>query len=107
VDASQGVETQTVANTFLAASHNLTILLVINKIDLPAAQADFVKEQIENVLAIPAANALMTSAKSGIGVADVLARGAADPTAQSQSRQSVSSLRCLIRGPTSIAARRC
>ena len=72
VDASQGVEAQTVANTFLAASHNLTILPVINKIDLPAAQPDFVKEQIENVLAIPAGDALMISAKSGIGVEDVL-----------------------------------
>jgi GTP-binding protein LepA len=72
VDASQGVEAQTVANTFLAAGHNLTILPVINKIDLPAAQPDFVKEQIENVLAIPAADALMISAKSGIGVEEVL-----------------------------------
>src|ERR1700740_3494840 len=71
-DASQGVEAQTVANTFLAAGHNLTILPVINKIDLPAAQPDFVKEQIENVLAIPAADSLMISAKSGIGVEDVL-----------------------------------
>jgi len=72
VDASQGVEAQTVANTFLAAGHNLTILSVINKIDLPAAQPDFVKEQIENVLAIPAHDALMISAKSGLGVEDVL-----------------------------------
>jgi GTP-binding protein LepA len=72
VDASQGVEAQTVANTFLAASHNLTILPVINKIDLPAAQPDFVKEQIENVLTIPAQDALLISAKSGIGVEDVL-----------------------------------
>jgi GTP-binding protein LepA len=72
VDASQGVEAQTVANTFLAAGHNLTILPVINKIDLPAAQPDFVKEQIETVLAIPADDALMISAKSGIGVEDVL-----------------------------------
>jgi GTP-binding protein LepA len=72
VDASQGVEAQTVANTFLAAGNNLTILPVINKIDLPAAQPDFVKEQIENVLAIPAGDALMISAKSGIGVEDVL-----------------------------------
>jgi GTP-binding protein LepA len=72
VDASQGVEAQTVANTFLAAGHNLTILPLINKIDLPAAQPDFVKEQIENVLAIPASDALMISAKSGLGVDDVL-----------------------------------
>jgi GTP-binding protein LepA len=72
VDASQGVEAQTVANTFLAAGHNLTILPVINKIDLPAAQPDFVKEQVENVLAIPADDALLISAKSGIGVEEVL-----------------------------------
>ncbi len=72
VDASQGVEAQTVANTFLAAGNNLTILPVINKIDLPAAQTDFVKEQIETVLAIPAGDALLISAKSGLGVEDVL-----------------------------------
>ncbi|HEX2665041.1 MAG TPA: translation elongation factor 4 [Candidatus Acidoferrum sp.] len=72
VDASQGVEAQTVANTFLAAGHNLTIIPVINKIDLPAAQPDKVKEQIESVLAIPADDALPISAKSGLGVEDVL-----------------------------------
>src|SRR5271154_598846 len=72
VDASQGVEAQTVANTFLAAAQNLTIIPVINKIDLPAAQPDFVKEQIETVLAIPANDALPISAKSGMGVEDVL-----------------------------------
>ena len=72
VDASQGVEAQTVANTFLAAGSNLTILPVINKIDLPAAQTEFVKEQIESVLAIPADDALLISAKSGLGVDDVL-----------------------------------
>jgi GTP-binding protein LepA len=72
VDASQGVEAQTVANTFLAAAHNLTIIPVINKIDLPAAQPEQVKEQIENVLAIPAGDALPISAKSGQGVAEVL-----------------------------------
>src|SRR4030081_3877023 len=72
VDASQGVEAQTVANAFLAASHNLTILPLINKIDLPAAQPDFVKEQIESVLAIPADDALLISAKSGLGVEEVL-----------------------------------
>jgi len=72
VDASQGVEAQTVANTFLASSHNLTIIPVINKIDLPAAQPDFAREQIETVLAIPAEDALLISAKSGLGVEDVL-----------------------------------
>jgi len=72
VDASQGVEAQTVANAFLAGQHNLTIIPVINKIDLPAAQLEQVKEQIENVLAIPAGDALAISAKSGLGVEEVL-----------------------------------
>jgi GTP-binding protein LepA len=72
VDASQGVEAQTVANTFLATRHNLTIVPVINKIDLPAAQTEYVKEQIESVLAIPADDALPISAKSGLGVPEVL-----------------------------------
>jgi GTP-binding protein LepA len=72
VDASQGVEAQTVANTFLAAASNLQIIPVINKIDLPAAQPEYVKEQIENVLAIPATDALLISAKSGLGVEEVL-----------------------------------
>ena len=89
VDASQGVEAQTVANTFLAAGNNLTIVPVINKIDLPAAQTDFVKEQIESVLAIPAADALLISAKSGLGVEDVLeAIVAPHPAAQRQRRKS-------------------
>src|ERR1700686_1470403 len=72
VAASQGVEAQTVANTFLAAQHNLTIVPVINKIDLPAAQIEETKEQLESVLAIPGAAALFISAKSGIGVDSVL-----------------------------------
>ena len=72
VDASQGVEAQTVANAFLAAQHNLTIIPVINKIDLPAAHPEEVKEQMESVLAIPAADALAISAKSGLGVEKVL-----------------------------------
>src|SRR5438309_6087218 len=72
VDASQGLQAQTVSNTFLAAGHNLAIIPVINKIDLPAAQPDFAKEQIESVLAIPAEDALLISAKSGLGVEEVL-----------------------------------
>src|SRR5215470_4383410 len=72
VDASQGVEAQTVANAFLASRHNLEIIPVINKIDLPAAQPQRAKEQIENVLAIPADDALLISAKSGQGVEEVL-----------------------------------
>jgi GTP-binding protein LepA len=72
VDASQGVEAQTVANAFLASHNNLTIVPVINKIDLPAAEPERVKEQIENVLAIAAGDALLISAKSGLGVEAVL-----------------------------------
>src|SRR6202163_3275959 len=72
VDASQGVEAQTVANTFLAAQHNLTIVPVINKIDLPAAQPEEARAQLESVLAIPGADALLISAKSGLGVEKVL-----------------------------------
>jgi len=72
VDASQGVEAQTVANAFLASRHNLTVVPVINKIELPASRPDHVKEQIENVLAIPAHDALLISAKSGLGVEDIL-----------------------------------
>jgi GTP-binding protein LepA len=72
VDASQGVEAQSVANAFLASRHNLTIIPVLNKIDLPAALPEQVKEQIESVLAISADDALQISAKSGIGVQEVL-----------------------------------
>jgi GTP-binding protein LepA len=72
VDASQGVEAQTVANAFLASRHNLTIIPVLNKIDLPAALPEQVKEQIESVLAISADDALQISAKSGLGVQEVL-----------------------------------
>src|SRR6202451_230887 len=62
VDASQGVEAQTVANAFLASRHNLAIIPVINKIDLPAARPEFAKEPIESVLAIPADDAPLISA---------------------------------------------
>jgi len=72
VDASQGVEAQTVANAFLAAEHGLAVIPVINKIDLPAARPEHVKQQIENVLAIAAGDALEISAKSGQGVPEVL-----------------------------------
>src|ERR1700685_567274 len=72
VDASQGVEAQTVANAFLASRHNLAIIPVINKIDLPAAEPERVREQIESVLAIPADEALPISAKSGLGVDEVI-----------------------------------
>src|ERR1700683_1500884 len=72
VDASQGVEAQTLANTYLALHHNLEIIPVINKIDLPSAEPDRVREQIEHVIGLDASGALMVSAKNGVGIQDVL-----------------------------------
>ncbi|MFH1933744.1 MAG: translation elongation factor 4 [Pseudomonadota bacterium] len=72
VDASQGVEAQTVANLYSAMEHNLTIIPVINKIDLPSADIDQVKEQIEVDLALDSDMAILCSAKEGTGVEDVL-----------------------------------
>ncbi|MFT7461932.1 MAG: GTP-binding protein LepA [Pseudohongiellaceae bacterium] len=72
VDASQGVEAQTVHNTLLAEQAELTIIPVINKIDLPAARPDEVIEEIETALTIEGERALLTSAKSGLGVLDLL-----------------------------------
>ncbi|MDC0864818.1 translation elongation factor 4 [Rickettsiaceae bacterium] len=72
VDASQGVEAQTLANVYQAIDNNHEIVPVLNKIDLPASEPDMVKEQIEDVIGIDASNALMISAKTGIGIEDVL-----------------------------------
>ena len=72
VDASQGVEAQTLANTYLALHHNLEIIPVINKIDLPSAEPDRIREQIEHVIGLDASDALLVSAKNGIGIQDVL-----------------------------------
>ncbi len=72
VDASQGVEAQTVANTHLALQHNLAIIPVLNKIDLPGANVAEVCRQIEDILAIPMDDALQVSAKTGMGVPELL-----------------------------------
>ena len=72
IDAAQGVEAQTVANVNLAMNHNLTIIPVVNKIDLPHADIPNVKRQLEDILAIPAEEVVLTSAKEGIGTDDVL-----------------------------------
>ncbi len=72
VDAAQGVEAQTVANVHLALKQNLTIIPVINKIDLPNADIPTVKKQLEDILAIPSEEAVLASAKSGIGIEDIL-----------------------------------
>lgn len=72
VDASQGVEAQTVANLYLAMDHDLEIIPVINKIDLPAANVEWVKNQIEEELGLDSDTAILTSAKQGIGIEEVL-----------------------------------
>jgi GTP-binding protein LepA len=72
VDASQGVEAQTLANTYLALHHNLEIIPVINKIDLPAAEPERIREQIEQVIGLPADDALLVSAKQGVGIHETL-----------------------------------
>lgn len=72
VDAAQGIEAQTLANVYLALGHNLEILPVINKIDLPSAQPDVVKKEIEDVIGLDASEAPLVSAKNGINIETVL-----------------------------------
>src|SRR3954469_5132685 len=72
VDATQGVEAQTLANSYLAIANNLDILTVINKVDLPSAEPERVREQIEQVIGLDAHDAVLASAKAGIGVDEVL-----------------------------------
>ena len=72
VDASQGVEAQTLANAYLAVEHNLEIIPVINKIDLPSAQPEEARRQIEDIIGLDGSGAILTSAKEGVGIADVL-----------------------------------
>src|SRR6266550_4305887 len=72
VDASQGVEAQTLANAYLAVENSLEIIPVINKIDLPGAQPEEARRQIEDIIGLDGATAILTSAKEGVGIADVL-----------------------------------
>ena len=72
VDAAQGVEAQTLANVYLALEHDLEIIPVINKIDLPSADPDRVKKEIEDIIGLDASEAVLCSAKSGIGIPDIL-----------------------------------
>lgn len=74
VDAAQGVEAQTVANSYLAIDLNLEIIPILNKIDLPSAQPDRVKKEIEDIIGINAVDAISVSAKTGEGIADLLER---------------------------------
>jgi GTP-binding protein LepA len=72
VDASQGVEAQTLANVYLALDHGLEIIPVINKIDLPGADVERTRQQIEEIIGLPADDAILTSAKEGVGIDEVL-----------------------------------
>jgi GTP-binding protein LepA len=72
VDAAQGVEAQTLANVYLAIEHNLEIIPIINKIDLPSAQPEVVREEIERVIGLPGEDCILASAKEGIGIDEIL-----------------------------------
>ncbi|MBV9170232.1 MAG: elongation factor 4 [Chloroflexi bacterium] len=72
VDAAQGVEAQTLANVYLAVEHDLEIVPIINKIDLPSAQPEMVREEIERVVGLPGEDCILASAKEGIGIDDIL-----------------------------------
>ncbi|MDR4968517.1 MAG: translation elongation factor 4, partial [Acholeplasmataceae bacterium] len=74
VDAAQGIEAQTLANVYLAIDNDLEIIPVINKIDLPSAEPEKVKKEIEDIIGIPAQNAVLASAKEGIGIEEILER---------------------------------
>ncbi len=78
VDAVQGIEAQTLANVYLALEHDLTIIPVINKIDLPSADPERVRKEIEDVIGIDTDNAILCSAKEGIGVSEILDRIVSD-----------------------------
>ena len=94
VDASQGVEAQTLANVYLAIDNNLEILPVINKIDLPNARSEEVKKEIEDIIGIPAQDAPCISAKSGLNVEEVLERIVTDLPAPTGEKNKA--LKCLI-----------
>ncbi len=94
VDAVQGIEAQTLANVYLALEHNLAIIPVINKIDLPAADPERVKREIEDVIGIDAEEAILCSAKEGIGIAEILERIVSDVPAASGASEAP--LRALI-----------
>ncbi len=72
VDAAQGIEAQTLANVYLALDNDLEILPVINKIDLPSADPDRVKQEVEDVIGLDTSDAVLASAKNGIGIEDIL-----------------------------------
>ena len=94
VDASQGIEAQTLANTYLAIEHDLEVLPVINKIDLPSADPDNAIEEIENIIGLPAQDAPRISAKMGINIEEVLERIITD--IPSPKGDETAPLKCLV-----------
>src|SRR5436305_13259190 len=72
VDATQGIEAQTLANLYMAVEQDLTIIPVINKIDLPSADPERVKQEVEDVIGLPKEDSILASAKEGIGTQDIL-----------------------------------
>ena len=94
VDSSQGVEAQTLANVYLALDNNLEILPVINKVDLPNARPEEVKKEIEDIIGIPAEDAPLVSAKSGLNIDEVLERIVTDFPAPKGNKSEP--LKCLI-----------
>ena len=78
VDASQGVEAQTLANTYMALEHDLELVPILNKIDLPSAEPERVAQEVEDVIGLPCLDAPRVSAKMGIGIEDVLERVVSD-----------------------------
>ena len=106
VDATQGVEAQTLANAYLAIHNNLTIVPCINKVDLPSAVPEMAREQIEEIIGIPARHAVLTSGKVGTGVRDLLEQIVHDVPAPTGD-PTLRSRRCSsTRGSTSTAASR-
>ena len=94
VDASQGVEAQTLANTYLALEHDLELVPILNKIDLPSAEPDRVAHEVEEVIGLPCLDAPRVSAKLGLGIEDVLERVIADVPAPKGDPDAL--LKCLI-----------
>ena len=94
IDAAQGVEAQTVANVHLANKQGLKLIPVINKIDLPSADVETCKKQLEDILAIPGEEAIMASAKAGIGIEDILEAVVARIPAPKEFNDDI--LRCLV-----------
>ena len=106
VDATQGVEAQTLANAYLAIHNDLTIVPCINKVDLPSAVPEMAREQIEEIIGIPARHAVLTSGKVGTGVRDLLEQIVHSCPPRRATRKPRSRRCSSTRGSTSTAASR-